>query len=145
MRLFVNDTENVLLAYPPAGIQQDDRVVAALQFALQRGMEQHFQIEEAEIASERIGSGDRRAILYWEAAEGGVEVLRRIVEEADLFAAVAAAAGQEDPFETLLARSSSREREGNHRSPGGHSDILFAFECIADGGRRDAAAGLELP
>lgn len=92
LRLFVNDTENVLLVYPPAEIQQDDRAMASFQFALQRGMEQHFQIEEAELASERIGSGDRRAILYWEAAEGGVGVLRRMVEEADLFAAVASAA-----------------------------------------------------
>jgi len=92
LRLFVNDTENILLVYPPAEIQQDDRAMASLQFALQRGMEQHFQIEEAELASERIGSGDRRAILYWEAAEGGVGVLRRMVEEADLFAAVASAA-----------------------------------------------------
>lgn len=92
VRLFVNDTENVLLVYPPAEVQQDDRAMASLQFALQRGMEQHFQIEEAELASERIGSGDRRAILYWEAAEGGVGVLRRLVEEADLFAGVASAA-----------------------------------------------------
>jgi ATP-dependent helicase YprA (DUF1998 family) len=92
VRLFVNDTENILLVYPPAEIQQDDRALASLQFALQRGMEQHFQIEEAEISSERIGSGDRRAILYWEAAEGGVGVLRRMVEEADLFAAVCSAA-----------------------------------------------------
>lgn len=92
LRLFANDTDNVLLVYPPAEIQQDDRATASLQFALQRGMEQHFQIEESELASERIGSGDRRAILYWEAAEGGVGILRRMVEEADLFAAVASAA-----------------------------------------------------
>ncbi|MBX5493896.1 MAG: DEAD/DEAH box helicase [Bryobacteraceae bacterium] len=92
LRLFVNDTENILLVYPPAEIQQNDRAVASLQFALQRGMEQYFQIEESELASERIGTGDRRAILYWEAAEGGVGILRRMVEEANLFAAVAAAA-----------------------------------------------------
>ncbi len=100
LRLFVNDTENILLVYPPAEIQQDDRAMASLQFALQRGMEQRFQIEEAELASERIGSGDRRAILYWEAAEGGVGVLRRMVEEADLFAAVASAALARLHFDT---------------------------------------------
>jgi very-short-patch-repair endonuclease len=92
VRLFVNDTENILLVYPPPEVQQDERAIASLQFALQRGMEQRFQIEESELASERIGTGERRAILYWEAAEGGVGVLRRMVEEADLFATVAAAA-----------------------------------------------------
>jgi hypothetical protein len=92
LRLVVSDTENILLIYPPPEIQQDDRAVATLQFALQRGMEQQFQVEEAELASERVGSGDKRAILYWEAAEGGVGVLRRLVEEPNLFAAVAAAA-----------------------------------------------------
>ncbi len=100
LRLFVKDNENILLVYPPAEIQQDDRAMASLQFALQRGMEQRFQIEEAELASERIGSGDRRAILYWEAAEGGVGVLRRMVEEADLFAAVASAALARLHFDT---------------------------------------------
>ena len=92
LRLVVSDTENVLLIYPPPEIQQDDRAVATLQFALQRGMEQQFQVEEAELASERVGSGDKRAILYWEAAEGGVGVLRRLVEEPNLVAAVATAA-----------------------------------------------------
>ena len=92
VRLFVNDTDNVLVVYPPPEVQQDERALASLQFALQRGMEQQFQIEESELASERIGSGDRRGILYWEAAEGGVGCLRRMVEEADLFGAVAASA-----------------------------------------------------
>ncbi len=92
VHLFVSDTENLLIVYPPPETQQDERATATLQFALQRGMEQFFQVEESELASERIGDADRRAILYWEAAEGGVGVLRRLVEEEDLFAAVATAA-----------------------------------------------------
>ncbi len=92
LRLFVSDTENLLLVCPQAEIQRDLKALASLQFALQRGMEQHFQIEESELASERVGTGDHRAILYWEAAEGGVGVLRRLVEEADLFAAIASTA-----------------------------------------------------
>jgi len=92
LRLFVSDTENLLLVCPQAEIQRDPRALASLQFALQRGMEQHFQIEESELASDRVGAGDRRAILYWEAAEGGVGVLRRLVEEQDLFAAIASTA-----------------------------------------------------
>jgi len=92
VRLVVNDAENVLLVYPQAEVQRDQRVLASVQFALQRGMEQHFQIEESELASERVGAGDHRAVLYWEAAEGGVGVLRRLVEETDLFAAIASTA-----------------------------------------------------
>jgi len=109
VRLSVNDTNNILLIYPPVEIQHDDRALASLQFALQRGMEQHFQIEETELASERIGSGDYRAILYWEAAEGGVGVLRRLVEEVDLFAKVAAEALERLHFD----RASGKDKGAN--------------------------------
>ena len=39
-------------------------------------METVFQIDEAEIASERIGTGENSALLFWEASEGGVGVLK---------------------------------------------------------------------
>jgi hypothetical protein len=44
---------------------------------------------EKEIASERIGQGEKRSILYWEAAEGGVGVLQRLVEDSDAISDVA--------------------------------------------------------
>lgn len=92
VRLYVAETDNLALVYPPAEVQNDLPRLASLQYALQRGMEQFFQIEESELASERIGEGDRRAILYWEAAEGGAGVLRRLVEEPTAIANVAKAA-----------------------------------------------------
>jgi very-short-patch-repair endonuclease len=92
VRLYVDDVENLLLLYPPSQLQEDQRVLASLQFALQRGMEHYFQVEESELASDRIGSGDKRAVVFWEAAEGGVGVLRRVVEEPNLIAKIASAA-----------------------------------------------------
>jgi len=92
VRLFVRDTANMLLIYPPEEIKGDEWLMATLQYALQRGMELTFQVEESELASGRIGSGEWRAIMFWEAAEGGLGVLRRLVDERDALAQVAYAA-----------------------------------------------------
>ena len=95
VRLFVHNTENMMLLYCTRDdIPWDEEVQATLQYALQRGIEEVFQIEESEIASTRIGSGSNRAIMFWEASEGGVGVLRRLVEERDALAEVARAALQ---------------------------------------------------
>ena len=93
VRLAVWDTTNLLLVYllEPAW-QGDEEFMATLQYALQRGLESVFQVEESELVSERIGEGGHRAVLYWEAAEGGVGVLRQLVEEPGILSAVARAA-----------------------------------------------------
>lgn len=93
VRLVVGNTQNLLLIYflDPAW-QRNEDFMATLQYALQRGMENVFEVEESELASERIGEGTFRAILYWEAAEGGVGVLRQLVHNPGALAAVARAA-----------------------------------------------------
>ncbi|WP_390895264.1 DUF1998 domain-containing protein [Bradyrhizobium diazoefficiens] len=67
--------------------------MADLQYAILRGLEMTFQLEEGELLGEALPSrGDRRAILIYEAAEGGAGVLGRIVEDARAFAQVIAEA-----------------------------------------------------
>jgi len=109
VRLIVQDTDNLLLAHL-AGVNEQipEDFLATLQYALQRGIEISYQVEESELSSERIGRDDQRGIIIWEAAEGGVGVLRRLVEERDALAIVARAALERLHFdpETLTDRKS---------------------------------------
>ena len=67
---FVEDTRNVLILSPQSALPRD--VMITLQHGLKRGIEQEFQLEEAELAAEPLPDpDDRHAILFYEAAEGG--------------------------------------------------------------------------
>lgn len=92
IKLVVQDTRNVLLVQPTPAIATDTEAITSLQYALQRGIEAAFQLEQQELSSELLGEGVRRRILFWEAAEGGAGVLRRLAEEPDALARVARAA-----------------------------------------------------
>ncbi len=90
VRLFVRDTMNIMLLYPgQEDMDWTEATLATLEHALRRGIEQVYQIEASELASERIGEGERRGILFYEASEGGYGILRALVEERDAFARVA--------------------------------------------------------
>lgn len=79
---YVEDTRNCLLVEPHAG--WDDGLQASLMAALKTAIQAEFQLEDAELAAEPLPSGDdRRSILYYEAAEGGAGVLRRLLTEPD--------------------------------------------------------------
>src|SRR5260370_6120116 len=88
----VRDTRNILLVKPLGPEAQGDKAeafLASLGFALQRGIQVLFQVEEQEIAVNRIGQKDGGSILYWEAAEGGSGVWPRLLEEPKAISKVA--------------------------------------------------------
>jgi len=91
----VEDRKNALLARFDlawlAGLGDEaDAVTATLQHAMARGIEAVYQLEEGEVLVEAVPSRqDRRALLFYEAAEGGAGALSRLVDEPEALAQVA--------------------------------------------------------
>lgn len=70
-----------------------ESVACTLQFAIERGIEACFQLEDSELTSQPLPDEDARGrVLLVEAAEGGAGVLRRLHAEPTAFARVAAEA-----------------------------------------------------
>jgi hypothetical protein len=87
---FVRDTRNLLLVRPAVtDLSKKEEFLASVSFALQRGMQILFQVEEQEIAVCRIGEKEERRILFWEAAEGGNGIWIRLLDEPGAIAKVA--------------------------------------------------------
>jgi hypothetical protein len=78
---YVEDYKNILL-FKPAEKVNDEAAMVTLQAALKRGIEQHYEIEEVEIAAEPLPNADKRNyLLFYEASEGGAGVLNKIALE----------------------------------------------------------------
>jgi len=88
---YVEDRRNLLIIRPLEEL--DVKTMATLQYALKRGIEAIYQLEESELMAEPLPNAElRRSILFYESAEGGAGVLTRIATEPDALAQVAAEA-----------------------------------------------------
>ena len=77
---FVEDRRNCLV-FAPNGFA-GEKEMPSLQSVLKNAIQIYFQLEENEIAAEPLPSkDDRRAILFYESAEGGAGVLRRLLDD----------------------------------------------------------------
>jgi very-short-patch-repair endonuclease len=86
---FVEDTRNCLLFEPSEGLTQAQ--MASLQAALKVAIQIEYQLEDNELAAEPLPSSDeRRVILFYESSEGGAGVLRRLLDDPQSFARIAA-------------------------------------------------------
>lgn len=85
---YVEDTRNI--AVLRLSTSQDQTVTTTLRYALERGIEAEFQLEDSELSSESLPDNtDHGRMLFTESAEGGAGVLRRLVAEPDAIARVA--------------------------------------------------------
>lgn len=88
---YVKDRRNVVVFRWDRQVEENDAIT--LQYALERGMEIAFQLEDSELTSELLPDADGRGrVLFVESAEGGAGVLRRLQAEPEALAQVARAA-----------------------------------------------------
>jgi len=85
---YVEDHKNILILHPETNL--DAPAMTTLQYALKRGIQAVFQLEDSEVAAEPLPNRERRnAILFYEAAEGGAGVLNRLATDVDAMGRVA--------------------------------------------------------
>lgn len=85
---YVEDTRNIMVLRLSDSLP--DEVSTTLRYALERGIEAEFQLEDSELASEALPDNeDRGRMLLTESAEGGAGVLRRLYAEPDALARAA--------------------------------------------------------
>ena len=86
---YVEDRRNILVLQLAAPV--DAGTALSVMYALERGIEAAFQLEDSELDGELLppDDGPRDRLLFTEAAEGGAGVLRRLHAEPDALARVA--------------------------------------------------------
>ncbi|MGW5080312.1 protein kinase domain-containing protein [Micromonospora echinospora] len=89
---YVEDRRNILVV--KLAVPQRREVALSLMYALERGIEAAFELEDSELVSELLPpvDGPRDRMLFMEAAEGGAGVLRQLQSDPDALAAAAAEA-----------------------------------------------------
>lgn len=128
---FVEDRRNALVFewLSPLSLEQH----ASLQSALKAAIQVTFQLEDSELAAEPLPSpAVRNSILFYESAEGGAGVLRRLVEDADGLRRVAQTALE-------LCHFDASTLEDTKRGPKASADCSSAcYDCLMSyGNQRD--------
>jgi len=123
---YVEDSRNCLLLEPLVPIEVD--VMASLQAALKRAIEACYQLEDNELAAEPLPDVyERRLILFYESAEGGAGVLRRLVSETDALANVAHNALEICHFDPVTGTDSRRAKRAYEDCEAACYDCLLSY------------------
>lgn len=140
---FVEDHRNVLLFEPAAALGSER--MASLQAALKHAIQVTYQLEDSELAAEPLPStDDRRAILFYEAAEGGAGVLRRLVEDPTALAAVARKALEVCHFDPDTGADVDRAPGARERCEAACYDCLMSYGNQPDHAKLDRRDVLEV-
>jgi hypothetical protein len=128
---YVEDRRNALLLRPSTVLSREQ--MASLGAAFKNAVQLLYELEDQEIAVEPLPSeGDRRELLFFEAAEGGAGVLRQLSQDPQALSEIASKA-----LELCHYDPSTGEDRGN--APGARERCEAAcYDCLLSyGNQRD--------
>jgi ATP-dependent helicase YprA (DUF1998 family)/very-short-patch-repair endonuclease len=122
---FVEDSRNCLLFQPAEHLNLSTGHMSSLQAALKSAIQIRYQLEDNELAAEPLPDRQsRRQLLFFEAAEGGAGVLRRLIDEPLALREVACEALRLCHFDPVSG-------EDLHHSPRAQEDCEAAcYDCL---------------
>ncbi len=126
---YVEDRKNCLLFTPMQALEYSQML--SLQTALKQGMQRLYQLEEFELAAETLPAGDEpHALLFYESAEGGAGVLRRLVDEAQAMENIAREALSICHFDNISGADL-------HKAPHAADNCVVAcYDCLLSYGNQ---------
>ncbi|TYB36468.1 DEAD/DEAH box helicase [Micromonospora sp. AP08] len=124
---YVEDRRNILVLRLARKARHEQAV--SLLYALERGIEATFQLEDSELTGELLPDLDEQGrMLFIESAEGGAGVLRRLVEEPEAISRVAAEALRIAHFDPETGEEAPQDVvDGDDRCVQGCYDCLLSY------------------
>lgn len=123
---YVEDRRNCLIWRPTQDLEVEQ--LASLQAALKVAIQVEYQLEDNELAAEPLPDRDeRRAILIYEAAEGGAGVLRSLTEDAGAISRVARRALEVMHFDPETGVDHGRAPGARERCEAACYDCLMSY------------------
>ena len=128
---YVEDTRNVLLVRSVGRLSEV--ASTSLRFALERGIEACFQLEDSELDSTALPDPEECGrMLFTESAEGGAGVLRRLVSDPGAVADVAKMALELLHFDPRTGEDLGHAPDARERCERGCYDCLLSFANQAE-------------
>ncbi|PZG15423.1 DEAD/DEAH box helicase [Micromonospora craterilacus] len=124
---YVEDRRNILVLRLARKARHEEAM--SLLYALERGIEATFQLEDSELTGELLPDLDEQGrMLFIESAEGGAGVLRRLVEEPAAISQVAAEALRIAHFDPVSGEEAEQGVfDGDDRCVQGCYDCLLSY------------------
>jgi superfamily II DNA/RNA helicase len=136
---FVEDSRNIVVLRHADRL--DDVQATSLRYALERGAEAWFQLEDSELVTDTLPDPAKRGrTLFTESAEGGAGVLRRLVLDPDAVAAVARTALERCHFDPETGDDLDHAPGASERCEKACYDCLLSYGNQLDHARIDRHA-----